>query len=96
MEFIGGFLVAIFIYVYGSYCGIFTVRQSPGNDRCWPFSVAQLERWERPKLRHCRHSSGSGERQVQPNSCHTSACINSIDMWILNVWFRENLPFKYS
>jgi hypothetical protein len=53
MEFIGGFLVAIFIYVYGSYCGIFTVRQSPGNDRCWPFSVAQLERWERPKLRHC-------------------------------------------
>jgi hypothetical protein len=56
MEFIGGFLVAIFIYVYGSYCGIFTVRQSPGNDRCWPFSVAQLERWERPKLRHCRPS----------------------------------------
>jgi len=21
MEFIGGFLVAVFIYVYGSYCG---------------------------------------------------------------------------
>jgi hypothetical protein len=62
MEFIGGFLVAIFIYVYGSYCGIFTVRQSPGNDRCWPFSVAQLERWERPKLRHCRPSQEPGER----------------------------------
>jgi len=26
MEFIGGFLVAVFIYVYGSYCGILTVR----------------------------------------------------------------------
>jgi hypothetical protein len=69
MEFIGGFLVAIFIYVYGSYCGIFTVRQSPGNDRCWPFSVAQLERWERPKLRHCSPPDAARERQVSgPNS----------------------------
>jgi hypothetical protein len=31
MEFIGGFLVAIFIYVYGSYCGIPVVEGWPGN-----------------------------------------------------------------
>jgi hypothetical protein len=31
MEFIGGFLVAVFIYVYGSYCGIPVHQQPPGN-----------------------------------------------------------------
>jgi hypothetical protein len=28
MEFIGGFLVAVFIYVYGSYCGKLSLRWS--------------------------------------------------------------------
>jgi hypothetical protein len=31
MEFIGGFLVAIFIYVYGSYCGIRVIARQSGN-----------------------------------------------------------------
>jgi hypothetical protein len=31
MEFIGGFLVAIFIYVYGSYCGIQVIAWQSGN-----------------------------------------------------------------
>jgi hypothetical protein len=31
MEFIGGFLVAVFIYVYGSYCGIAVLQLPPGN-----------------------------------------------------------------
>jgi hypothetical protein len=33
MEFIGGFLVAVFIYVYGSYCGIADFQMPPGNGR---------------------------------------------------------------
>jgi hypothetical protein len=33
MEFIGGFLVAVFIYVYGSYCGIPDLQAKPGNGK---------------------------------------------------------------
>jgi hypothetical protein len=33
MEFIGGFLVAIFIYVYGSYCGYTVIAMLSGNGK---------------------------------------------------------------
>jgi hypothetical protein len=45
MEFIGGFLVAVFIYVYGSYCGFHdiglrTFNGKSSRDRSFPNSVA--------------------------------------------------------